>query len=93
VAEAVNATDEELVRMLSCLSEQLNHATATPSVVWGDGVFVFSWHKNGWDVEIEMGERVEIWAKNRQTDQALFGDDLSTHAKFRSEVLDYLRRT
>lgn len=59
-------------------------STPTPSVVPShDGNVTFVWHKQNWDVEIDVDPRtVAVWARNRTTGETWQGEQNDVRARF-----------
>lgn len=74
-------TNEILNRAWNTACRYFSFSTATPSIVLGDeGSVLFVWHKNGWDVELEIGQSCSyVGILSRDNKQMLFGplEDMS----------------
>jgi hypothetical protein len=64
-----------VVRAWSEVNSVFGHHTPTPSVVPSeDGGIAFVWHKNGWDVELDVDPtETTVWAQRRDDGTNLYG--------------------
>lgn len=67
--------DEILNRAWNTAHRYFSSSTPTPSIVLGDeGSVLFVWHKSGWDVELEIGNKSSyVGILRRENKQTLFG--------------------
>lgn len=84
-------TTAALMRALKDVTTLLPPTCPTPSVVpTADRGVQFVWHKNGWDVEVDVEDTISLWASHAATSRVISGSLAERRTEFSKILRDLI---